>query len=180
MWCKSGASVARQVQRPAPIWVCKNFAAGEIVINTVCCKYSNIGMKCGIPLSRNNIFQGRYLQMLKKMRTVSMMAAIAALALASQTFAFGGGMGGGQMGGGYTGGSMGGSHQMSSGMNGTSGAGMHQGQMNGTGAQYTAMNGTGAQSTMQGGAGNTANMQNRQTGGSGVTTMQAPATTTTK
>ncbi|HLO25221.1 MAG TPA: hypothetical protein VK187_03850 [Geobacteraceae bacterium] len=119
---------------------------------------------------------------MKRIGTISMMAAIAVIALTAQTFAFGGGMGGGQMGGGSTGGSMGGGHQMSSGMNGTGGAGMHQGPMNGTGAQSMGVNGTGPQGTMQGGAGNTGSMQYRQTkgSGSGMATTQPPATTTIK
>jgi hypothetical protein len=102
---------------------------------------------------------------MKRIGTIATVAASAALVFAAQAFAFGGGMGGGQMGG-----SMGGGHQMSSGMQGTSGAGMHQG----------AMNGTGAQGMMQGGVGTTATMPSGQLSGSGMAATKTPKTTTIK
>jgi len=113
---------------------------------------------------------------MKRIGTILTVAAVAALALSAQAFAFGGGIGGGHMGG-----NMGGGHQMSSGMQGDAGPAMRQGAMNGAGPQHMAMNETGVQGMAQGSARNTATTPRGQMHGSGtgMTGTKTPPSTTT-
>ena len=107
---------------------------------------------------------------MKRNTTVSLVATIAILALAAQSFAFGGG----------TPGSMAGSHQMPSGMHQGQGSMMQSGPTNGSGMQQGPMNGTAPQSMAQSGAGSASGKQygKMKGSGNGMTTMQPPATTT--
>lgn len=109
---------------------------------------------------------------MKRSTTISLVATIALLALAAQPFAFGGG----------TAGSMAGSHQMSSTMHQGQGSMMQSGPANGSGMQQGPMNGTAPLSMMPSGTGGAAGKQYGKTNGSGngMTTMQPPATTSTK
>ena len=112
---------------------------------------------------------------MKKTTALYAVTAFAALSFASQAFARGGSMGGGQ---GH--GTSGGTHQMVSTMQSGSGSAMHQRTMLANGSQQ-GTTGSGAQNMTRGNPANIAGHQNRQMNGTGTgrTAMQPPITTTT-